>query len=257
MSTIIPCPQGCGGTVATDATRCPSCRRELFAREVFDYQPCGEWFGPPDHRMLCRKSVGHIGRGEDAHSTHRDCGQNLPSGGICGEMELHCTLAASQARVAELEAWPCEGHDCEHDLKHVDANHYDKGDGSGTWHCGHCWDKAMRKSAAKDAALNAMRERTQRELVNLSADHSWCRLCRTERTGQRGSYAEHPHAPDCVLSLEAVKLAADAQARRDEAVAEAVAKDVCEQYFEYVPHTQPKIDELNRVVRAALAKVKP
>ena len=54
------------------------------------------------------------------------------------------SLGAQERLLQDLLAWPCEGRDCGHDLRHVDANHHEDGDGSGTWHCGHCWDKQLR-----------------------------------------------------------------------------------------------------------------
>lgn len=59
------------------------------------------------------------------------------------EAAILASYGAQTQLLMDLLAWPCEGHDCNHDLRHVDANHHEDGDGSGTWHCGHCWDKAL------------------------------------------------------------------------------------------------------------------
>lgn len=168
-------------------------------------------------------------------------------------------LTASQARVAELEA----------------------------------------ESAAKDAALNALREEletTKYQLGNLSKQ--WPELLRDGQrylTEANEEYARRVSAEtalnalrvalekarpflsygltlgdmntareivDAALSLEAVKLAADAQARRDEAVAEAVRligevrahlSDIYVRDEEDAFHPS---DTLNDAL-AALAKVKP
>lgn len=66
--TVTPCPYGCGGFfVANEDQFCPSCRRDRFATEM-ELKPegsCWQWWGPADHRMRCRKPLGHDG----AHDT--------------------------------------------------------------------------------------------------------------------------------------------------------------------------------------------
>jgi len=81
--TIINCPQGCGGTVDTAMhTRCPSCRRDLNSQQIQPEGSCWLWWGPPDHRMRCRKPANHKG----CHSTHNDCGEMNPiTGWKCGK----------------------------------------------------------------------------------------------------------------------------------------------------------------------------
>ena len=54
-------------------------------------------------------------------------------------------LVALRARVKDLEEWPCEGG-CGRDLKAVDAQHHDKGDGSAPWFCCVCWNEALVKA---------------------------------------------------------------------------------------------------------------
>lgn len=62
--TVTPCPYGCGGFfVANETQYCPSCRRDRFATEM-ELKPvdaCWQWWGPPEHRMRCRKPLGHTG----------------------------------------------------------------------------------------------------------------------------------------------------------------------------------------------------
>jgi hypothetical protein len=68
--TVISCPQGCGGVVDTayedwsnpaflGVGVCLSCRRHVSEVQVPRPGMCWAWFGPPDHRMRCRRPVGH------------------------------------------------------------------------------------------------------------------------------------------------------------------------------------------------------
>lgn len=171
-------------------------------------------------------------------------------------------LAASQARVAELEA-----------MLATDNSHYIE-----VLRLQDEKQALEAESAAKDAALNAMkgerdmweeRANNPRSAVQLTEAQVALNAMREaleqldaavwDRLYAKGSlsteYAQSTAARiKAALSLEAVKLAADAQARRDEAVAALVAQvdgllnsDLC------------ACLSLHKVegVRAALAKVKP
>lgn len=106
------------------------------------------------------------------------------------------------------------------------------------------------ESAAKDAALNATRE----ALKGAAHFAEWAHHCEDGRADPKCDVCPAIDAARAALSLEAVKLAAESQARRDEAVAALVAEvdgllnsDLC------------ACLSLHKVegVRAALAKVKP
>lgn len=63
------CPQGCGGTVDEAVQSwCSSCRRGIHEVRLKPPNTCWEWFGDLDHRMKCRRTLGHA----DDHDTHAD-----------------------------------------------------------------------------------------------------------------------------------------------------------------------------------------
>lgn len=159
---------------------------------------------------------------------------------------LRAALAASQARVAELEA----------SIKASAALFADR-------------DQKIRE---QDAALNATREALEMAIPNL--------LYTVER--MRDSAEEYPDDPngpievqndEYILGLaisltdhpiEAVKLAADAQARRDEAVAELVSAlreirvgKTHEDNAHPLGVDRSMVIRFMNIARAALAKVKP
>ena len=68
--TVVTCPGGCGGTINTSVSSfCGGCRFSL-AEQRFKSDPdwCWEWFGPPSHRMKCRRKLGH----SNNHHDHED-----------------------------------------------------------------------------------------------------------------------------------------------------------------------------------------
>lgn len=153
-------------------------------------------------------------------------------------VEASNALAAFQARVAELgreaEMWK----DAFLATQDVRASEEES--------AGDAVRRVVRESAAKDAALNAMREALERML---SEDLDW-------DNGAVGAGNLFRGIARAALSLEAVKLAADAQARRDEAVAEAVLSEVNRRLDMTGAGSLGDFD-LQAIVRAALAKVKP
>lgn len=56
-------------------------------------------------------------------------------------------------------------------------------------------DEALRLSM--DREIKDLRQSLSEELVDLSAERSWCRSCRTEGRGALRGYATHPHSADC------------------------------------------------------------
>ena len=82
--TVTLCPHGCGGSVSTSDVRCRSCRRDLNRSELPLVGACWQWFGDPDHRMRCRKAVGHGG----AHCEHDLCGE-MCGAIVCGKDDGH------------------------------------------------------------------------------------------------------------------------------------------------------------------------
>lgn len=50
--------------------------------------------------------------------------------------------------------------------------------------------------------VKALRAALEREVLKLSADRSWCTICRTEHLGPRDENFVHPHAPSCALGAE-------------------------------------------------------
>lgn len=197
---------------------------------------------------------------------------------------LSAALAASQARVAELELRPSP---------EICAENRAEGDG-GCGCCVICCDesrkraeKAEAESAAKDTALNALRE----ALENQRARFIEMKELARGKWGHPKSLVLHDGADaghlevNAALSLEAVKLAADAQARRDEAVAEATVwamisasaaygaeEGMADYAADVAQHAARRLgvaasttrlpsrdhpSDLKAVIRAALAKVKP
>lgn len=183
---------------------------------------------------------------------------------------LRTALAASQARVAELEAqvataamnlstatnvarerieWAetrideLEKHAVVIDDARVHA--HDRA------------EKAEAESAAKDAALNALRV----ALKGAAHFAEWAHHCEDGREDPKCDVCPVVDAAHAALSLEAVKLAADAQARRDEAVAS--LGDLLEVLadMDRETHLQKlKWDDRARLrerASVALAKVKP
>lgn len=56
-------------------------------------------------------------------------------------------------------------------------------------------DEALRLSMERE--IKSLRQSLSEELVDLSAERSWCRSCRTEGTGALRGYATHPHSAGC------------------------------------------------------------
>ncbi len=79
------------------------------------------------------------------------------------------SLTEMAKKLGDLLAWPCEGN-CGRDLKHVDANHHDQGDGSGTWFCQACWDAVITGLKAEGSVVREERDQARAAVEGLRAE---------------------------------------------------------------------------------------
>lgn len=163
-----------------------------------------------------------------------DCGNRQPC--FC-LLRTRAALAAPQARVAELEA---QNATLSRTNAHIRA-----------------------ESAAKDAALHTLREALEAMRAPEPYDPDTAQWSEPGDEELRATlHVEMKRRwalADAALSLEAVKLAADAQARRDEAIAEAVREACSAAASSRDTEAACQVDALHLepIIRAALAKVKP
>jgi len=118
----IPCPHGCGGVVVTGPASaeilvddagaryrvegeginvCPSCRRHISEVQIPEPGMCWAWFGPSDHRMRCRRPVGH------GTESRPGIGESLASSTAEIEVVMSCECDAVHVHIVDLE--PLEG----------------------------------------------------------------------------------------------------------------------------------------------------